>query len=247
MTPNSVNNNSQATDFDESMPAMSLQAFGLLLFAAIAGAFLAILVLPRWLPAMNSSLQGSAPQVFWFLSRSSALVAYVLLWFSMASGLIITNKLARLWPGGPVAFDLHQYTSLLGLAIALFHGLILMGDRYIQFTLAVVFIPFTSAEYRPLWVGLGQVSFYLLAIVGLSFYVRRRITPRIWRLVHSLSFLTYVLALAHGVASGTDSSLGWVSGLYWASGGVLLFFLIYRILVATLKPRPQPVKQASEA
>jgi predicted ferric reductase len=245
MTPNSVNHNSQATDFDESMPAMSLQAFGLLLFAAIAGAFLAILVLPRWLPAMNSSLQGSAPQVFWFLSRSSALVAYVLLWFSMASGLIITNKLARLWPGGPVAFDLHQYTSLLGLAIALFHGLILMGDRYIQFTLAVVFIPFTSAEYRPLWVGLGQVSFYLLAIVSFSFYVRRKITPRVWRLIHYLSFLTYALALVHGIASGTDSTLGWVNSMYWASGGMLLFFFIYRILVITLKPRPQAAKQAS--
>ena len=245
MTSDKVRNNAQSTDFDESMPAMSLQAFGLLLFAAVAGALLAILVLPRWLPAMNSSLQGSAPQVFWFLSRSSALVAYILLWFSMASGLLITNKLARLWPGGPVAFDLHQYTSLLGLAISLFHALILMGDRYIQFTLPVVLIPFTSSEYRPLWVGLGQVSFYLLAIVSLSFYVRRKITPRVWRSIHYVSFLTYALALAHGIASGTDSSLVWVSGMYWISGGMLLFFFIYRILVITLKPRPLAAKQTS--
>lgn len=245
MTSDQVRNNAQSTDFDESMPAMSLQAFGLLLFAAVAGALLAILVLPHWLPAMNSSLQGSAPQVFWFLSRSSALVAYILLWFSMASGLLITNKLARLWPGGPVAFDLHQYTSLLGLAISLFHALILMGDRYIQFTLPVVLIPFTSAEYRPLWVGLGQVSFYLLAIVSLSFYVRRKITPRVWRSIHYVSFLTYALALAHGIASGTDSSLVWVSGMYWISGGMLLFFFIYRILVITLKPRPLAAKQTS--
>jgi predicted ferric reductase len=178
MKPRLMSNDPLTTDFDDSAPAMSLMAFGLLLLSAVAGAALAILVLPDWLPAMNSSLQGSAPQVFWFLSRSSALVAYSLLWLSMALGLLITNKLARLWPGGPVAFDLHQFTSLLGLAIALFHGLILMGDQYIKFDLARVFIPFSNPDYRPLWVGLGQVGFYLLAIVALSFYIRRQITPR---------------------------------------------------------------------
>ena len=162
----------------------------------------------------------------------------------MTSGVLITNKLARLWPGGPVAFDLHQYTSLLGLAIAVFHGLILMGDRYIQFTLPHVLLPFTAVEYRPLWVGFGQVSLYLLAIVSFSFYVRRKITPRVWRLIHYLSYLTFILALAHGIASGTDSSAGWVNAMYWATGGMLLFFSIYRILVVTLKPHPQTAKQA---
>jgi predicted ferric reductase len=245
MKPRLMSNDPLTTDFDDSAPAMSLMAFGLLLLSAVAGAALAILVLPDWLPAMNSSLQGSAPQVFWFLSRSSALVAYSLLWLSMALGLLITNKLARLWPGGPVAFDLHQFTSLLGLAIALFHGLILMGDQYIKFDLARVFIPFSNPDYRPLWVGLGQVGFYLLAIVALSFYIRRQITPRRWRLIHYLSFLTYLLALAHGIFSGTDSSLGWVNSLYWASGGLLLFFLIFRILVSILKPRSQTARQAS--
>ena len=40
----------------------------------------------------------------------------------MALGLGITNKMARLWPGAPAAFALHEYVSLLGLAFAVFHA-----------------------------------------------------------------------------------------------------------------------------
>ena len=233
-----------STDFDDSLPAMPLRTFILLLMAVAGGAYAAILVLPDWLPALSASFEGSAPQVFWFLSRASALVAYGLLWISMALGLLITNKLARLWPGGPVAFDLHQFASLLGLAFAMFHALILMGDHYINYSLVQVLVPFASTDYRPVWVGIGQIGFYLMAIVTLSFYIRRQITPRNWRLIHYLSFLTYIMALAHGVFSGTDSSLTWTNGLYWISGGLLIFLSLYRVLSAAFKPRPQALKQA---
>ena len=110
---------------DEIPPAMSLPAFLGMLLAVSFGSLAAALVLPVIVPGLSASLSGNAPHAFWFLSRTSAIVAYLLLWISMCLGLLITNKLARLWPGGPVAFDLHQYTSLLGVAFALFHGLIL--------------------------------------------------------------------------------------------------------------------------
>jgi predicted ferric reductase len=236
-------NMARQLDLDDAPPAMSFQNFMLLLLAATAGAMVAILVIPIWLPGLSASFGGSAPQAFWFLSRSSAAVAYTLLWLSMASGLMISNKMAWLWPGGPVAFDLHQYTSLLGLALAVFHALILMGDRYIHFGLQQVFVPFSSVEYRPVWVGLGQVAFYMMAVVALSFYVRRRIGNRSWRLIHYLSFVTYLLALGHGIFSGTDSGTAWASYMYWTSGGVFLFLLIYRVLAAMIKLRPATVKQ----
>ncbi|MFM8321221.1 MAG: hypothetical protein ACKOC5_09930, partial [Chloroflexota bacterium] len=145
---------------DAGLPVMSFPSFLLLMAASGAGAALAIAVLPGWLPQLSATFEGSAPQVFWFLSRAGAFTAYALLWLSMALGLLITNKLARVWPGGPLAFDLHQYATLLGLGIGLFHALVLIGDRYIKFSLWTVLAPFSSAAYRPLWVGLGQLAFY---------------------------------------------------------------------------------------
>lgn len=229
-------------ELDTLPPAMSLHAVVLMFLAVIIGALAAAIVLPNWLPGLSTSLLGTEPKAYWYLSRASAMVAFGLIWFSMASGLIITNKLARAWPGGPTAFDLHQFFSLLGLAFALFHALILLGDKYINYTLAQVIVPFTSSGYKPVWVGLGQIGFYLLALVGLSFYVRKRIGHRAWRLIHFLSFAAFALALAHGIFSGTDSKEAWAVSFYWACAAGLLFLTIYRILVSMFQLRKQPKK-----
>jgi predicted ferric reductase len=238
---------SSNVDLDNLPPAMALNTLLLLLLGVIAGAFAAVVTLPTLLPGLTHSLLGDAPKAYWYLSRASAFVAYGLLWFAMLLGVIITNKMARLWPGGPVAFDLHQHASLLGLVFALFHGLILLGDHYIHFTVARVIIPFATVDYRPAWVGLGQIGFYLLALVGLSFYVRRFIGTKLWRLIHFLSFLTYALALTHGIASGTDTKTVWAQNFYWATGGSLLFFIMYRILVSVFRPAPHRVGMPDKA
>jgi predicted ferric reductase len=224
-------------ELDSLPPAMALQTLALTLAAVTVGAFAAVVVLPAWLPGLAASLLGASPKAYWYLSRATALAAYVLVWFSMVLGVTITNKLARVWPGGPAAFDLHQHTSLLGLAFGLFHALILMGDKYIGYSLRQVLIPFASGAYRPVWVGLGQVGFYLLAIVAFSFYVRGRIGTRTWRVIHYISFLVFGLALSHGIWSGTDSNLAWVRWLYWITGGLLLFMTIYRIVGTVFKPQ----------
>lgn len=226
--------------FAELPPAMAPQAVLGMLFAAIIGASGAIIVLPGWLPGLSASLLGAEPQAYWYLSRSSAFVAYILLWLAMIFGLFITNKLARVWPGGPTAFDLHQHASLLGLAFATFHGLILLGDRYVQATLEQILLPFHYTGYEPAWVGLGQLAFYGLAIVGFSYYVKERIGRRTWRLVHFLSFVVFALALAHGVWSGSDSQTDAARVLYWSSGASVLFLTIYRILVSIVRRADSP-------
>lgn len=210
---------------------------GLLALSAAVGALLAV-SLPNLLPGLAASLLGPEPKAYWYLSRSTSFVAYGLLWLAMALGLMMTNKLARLWPGGPLAFDLHEHASLLGLAFGLFHALILLGDRYASYSLAQVLIPFASGGTLAGWVGLGQVGLYLMGVIGLSFYVRPLIGRAGWRLIHSLSFATFGLALLHGVMSGSDTGTPWAQAIYWLSGGSLLFLTIYRVLASVVKRAP---------
>jgi predicted ferric reductase len=159
----------------------------------------------------------------------------------------ITNKLARTWPGAPAAFAIHEYVSLLGLAFTLFHALVLMGDHYIQFTLAQILVPFTTVGYKPLLVGLGQVGFYVWLLVALSFYVRPKIGAKVWRAIHYISFLSFCVALYHGISSGTDTKMLWAQAYYWISGASLIFLLMHRIVVSLSAkfsrpaPRPMPV------
>jgi predicted ferric reductase len=238
-------------DLGES--SINIQFFISLLLAMIVGLLLATLVLPKWLPNMATSLTGSDPKVYWYLSRGTAFISLSLLWLSMALGLGMTNKMARLWPGAPASFAIHEYVSLLGLAFAIFHGLVLLGDHYINFTLTQIIMPFTTTSYRPLWVGLGQIGFYIWVIVAMTFYIRQIIGQKTWRLIHYLSLAIYLLGLVHGLFSGTDSPTHWAQQYYWISGGILLFLFIYRIvatiadkLARTQKPNRPPQSTASQ-
>ena len=232
-------------DFNES--SVNIQSFLLFLFASVMGLLIAVLLLPFVLPNLAFSLSGEGPKAYWYLSRATAFVSLSLLWLSMALGLGITNKMARLWPGMPATFAIHEYVSLLGLAFALFHALVLLGDRYINFTLLQVFVPFSTVDYRPFWVGVGQIGFYIWLIVALSFYIRPVIGQKFWRLLHYLSFAMYFIGIFHAIFSGTDTSMAWAQNYYWFSAGSLLFLFFIRIVSVVIdglfpakKPMPAP-------
>ena len=170
------------------------------------------------------------PNVYLLLSRASAFVAYGLLWLAMALGIAMRNKLTRIWPGGPAAYVLHRYASLSGLMFTLVHVLLLLGHPALGYSIANLLLPFSGSSYRPLSVGLlGKASFYLMGLVGLSFYVRARLGQRLWRLLHYLSFAVFMLALIHGVFAGSDSPTIWARAMYVGSGGILLALTIYRL------------------
>jgi len=225
---------------NEFESSVNIQFFLMVMLAITIGVLTALLLLPTWLPNMTTSLTGESPKIYWYLSRATGFVSLTILWISMALGLGLTNKMARLWPGAPAAFAIHEYVSLLGLTFALFHGLVLLGDHYINFTVAQIFIPFSTSGYRPTWVGIGQIGFYVWLIVALSFYVRSSIGQKTWRVIHYLSFAMYIMGLIHGLFSGTDTASNWAGWYYWISGGSLLFLFIYRIsntITEKLTPR----------
>jgi len=213
-------NNTGEMDFESSL---SIQAFLVFVLAVFFGLVAAAYVLPVWLPGITGSFTGSNPKAFWYLSRGAGFVALGLLWVSMMLGIGITNKLARLWPGIPPTMAIHEYTGLLGLVFAGFHGLILIGDKYSHYLLVQLFMPFGSVQYRPTWVGLGQLGFYAWVIIALTFYIRKAIGKKTWRVIHYASFICYLVALIHGLTSGTDIAALWAQDFYWITGGSLLF------------------------
>jgi predicted ferric reductase len=214
-------------EFDSKVP---LKVALPILFIAAAIPILLVMTFQTWLPAMGQSLFGAQPKAYWDLARSSGIVAYLLMWLSVAFGLIITNRMARVWPGGPTAFDLHQFASLLGLAFAVFHGLILLGDPYIGFTLPQILIPFASVNYKTLWVGLGQLAFYALIPITFSFYVRRQISAGVWRSIHYLSFIAFSMITAHGLLAGSDTTHWMMLSMYGMTSLSVIALTLYRML-----------------
>lgn len=225
-------NNSENNSFTES--AITFQPFVVMLGCVIASLLIAILLLPIGIPNLTFALSGDTPRIYWYLSRSAGFIGLTILWIAMALGLSITSKLARLWPSAPTAYAIHEYASILGLAFTVFHGLVLMGDHFVDFSFPHLILPF-SISYKTLWVGLGQVSFYVWLIVVISFYIRPLIGQKTWRLIHYVNFATYAMGIIHGVYSGTDSNTKWAYWYYLISGTSLLVLLAYRIYDAVLK------------
>ncbi len=229
----------------EVLPDRSALSFGSLISFVLAvgvGTLAAVILIPTWVPNLLQTLEGTDPKAYWYLARGAGFISIGLLWISMALGLLITNKIARNWPGSAAAFAIHEYVSLLGMAFAIFHALILLGDHYIKYTVAQILMPFGSVNYHPAWVGLGQIGFYVWSIVSLSFYIRKQIGPKVWHLIHFASFFTFAIAILHGIGAGTDASLPWVHNYYWFLAVSLVFLTIYRIL-ADRFPEKRPVRQ----
>lgn len=213
-------------ELDSRKPLMSLLSITVVFAATLGGTLVAVFILPP----LTQLLLGPNVNAAWDLTRVTGMIAYVLIWLSVVLGLLITNRMAQVWPGGPAAFDLHQFTSLLGLAFALFHAVVLLGDHYIQYSLLQIMLPFASVNYQPIWVGLGQIAFYLLIPVTLSFYARRSLGPKVWRLIHFGSFISFAFITIHGLLAGSDiTNLGMLL-TYAMTGLSVVFLTIYRMV-----------------
>ena len=167
----------------------------------------------------------------WVVERLFAFLAYGAVTGSVIYGLLLSTKILDAIAHRPITFTLHQDLASFGVAFAAIHGMLLALDKSVPFDLAQIAVP-GLAPYAPIWVGVGQVSFYLMAAVIASFYVRRRIGQRAWRLLHYLTFFIFVGATAHGLGAGTDSGAAWAWWLYVGSTVAVAFLFGYRIVVS---------------
>jgi sulfoxide reductase heme-binding subunit YedZ len=205
--------------------------FGLILIVAVvamnpAGQSLRSFL--RWLFAADSV------QIWWYVTRASGIIAYLLLWLSTVLGLAVTSKYLDGMLDRLFAYDFHEFISLLAVVFTLVHVLVLTLDRYLPYSLSQILVPFVS-PYRPFWVGVGVISFYIILLVTITFYLRKKIGMHSFRLIHYLSLLGYIGVTLHGYYSGTDTALVSMQSLYKVSGLVVLFLTIYWLVLLGLQ------------
>ncbi len=177
---------------------------------------------------------------YWYLSRTAGVVAYLLLWGSVAWGLLLSSRIGKGRLKPPALLDAHQFLSSLAVGFALFHGLILMGDQYLSFPLTAVLVPF-AGTYKPALVAAGQIGLWLALLLVVSFYVRKRMGQKRWRTLHYVSFIGFWAVFLHSVFIGSESGQPWLLVTYAATAGSVLFLTFYRVLAAGQKGRKPAV------
>jgi sulfoxide reductase heme-binding subunit YedZ len=173
---------------------------------------------------------------WWLASRASGLVALVLVTVSVALGLTMAGRLSKKPGANRVLSAIHEQTAVIGLIAIAVHGLTLLGDPFLSPGVGGISIPFVI-DYRPLWTGIGIVAGWLAAVLGLSFYFRKRFGPRLWRKAHRATIVVYVLGVVHTLGAGTDATSPWLLyPLALASAWIAVLF-VARVATAIRKGR----------
>ena len=162
----------------------------------------------------------NASGLTWEIARAGGFMAYGLLTASVAIGIVVSLKWRSPRWTRFITTELHRFVTLLALVFTALHTLMVAIDPFIRFTPVEVMVPFLS-HYRPLWIALGIVGAYLLIAVYLSEWVRPHVGYAWWRRFHYMSFVAFVLALVHGLGTGSDSRTPWAIGVYAASVGLV--------------------------
>lgn len=144
-------------------------------------------------------------QIWWYVSRSTGMVAALLLLASLVLGMLMTTRLLRSVDRPAWLLAMHRWTSSLALIATAGHVAALIADGYVDFGAAEVLVPFAS-EWKSTAVALGVVSMYLLVIVHVSSSMMKKIPRKAWRVIHMASYASAWLAVIHAGMAGTDTS-----------------------------------------
>jgi len=166
---------------------------------------------------------------WWLASRASGLLALVLVTISVGLGLAMAGKVMRRPGLSRKLMAIHEQTALAGLIAIAVHGITLLGDPWLHPGVAGVTVPFTMG-FRTAFTGLGVLGGYLAALLGLSYYVRRRIGPKLWRKAHRATVVVYALGLVHAVGAGTDASTPWFRWWVLLTAPPIGGLFVYRVL-----------------
>jgi sulfoxide reductase heme-binding subunit YedZ len=186
--------------------------------------------------------------IWWLASRASGTVALLLVTASVLIGLLMASGLLRKPGLKKRLVATHEHTALIAMVLIAVHGITLLGDRTLNPGPVGILVPF-QAGYRPAYVAIGIVSGYLIAALGLSFYVRRKIGGKRWRQMHRFTVAAYVLGVAHAIGAGSDASTRVVRFAVVASvlPAAALFVIRNRPRASTTARRAQARREATGA
>ena len=193
------------------------------------------IVLFALIPAAAQAADGSTSPTLdfriWEMIRASGIIAYVLLSVSVFVGIGVRVRaldwlMKRSW-----VLEGHQTLSVLALVFTGAHIGFTLLNRHVPFTVFQVLVPF-SGGWRPVAIALGIVGFWLLVLLTISSWLRPVVGQKAWRAIHYSGFACWVMALGHGVFSGTDTGAAWAQWMYLITAALVILLIAFRVLTA---------------
>jgi DMSO/TMAO reductase YedYZ heme-binding membrane subunit len=151
--------------------------------------------------------------ILWQLTRSTALVALVLLTVVLVLGVLAGSGSA---PRRVIVQSVHRGLSVLAVSLVGAHVATVLIDPHVDVTAVDLVVPFGSSFER-LATGLGTVAFDLLLMVAVTSAFRLRLGGRTWRAMHGVAYALWPVATLHAIGAGTDERATRILGLCCAA------------------------------
>jgi len=183
----------------------------------------------------------------WYFGRASGFIAFILLWLSIFFGLSIRNPWLRKIIKPLVRLDIHIFFSIFAFLWVIAHSMVFMFDHFLHFSFWDTYIPFVSDSPYVYTndLALGIFGLYAMIIITISALLRRYIPYKIFRSVHFLNVLVYILAFFHAVAIGSDMTPAVVT-LFYVFSSILAFLWIQTLIVMLRTFRNQRLSKEKE-
>jgi sulfoxide reductase heme-binding subunit YedZ len=168
------------------------------------------------------------PSWYWYATRGLGASTLVFLTATVVLGILSATRWSGEATPGFVAVDLHRNISLLAMLLLLAHIVTTVLDPFAHISIRDVIIPI-GAEYRPVWLGLGVASFWILVALAATSLLRDRVGQRTWRLIHWAAYASWPLALIHGLGTGSDARAPWMDALVVSCSAAVVLAIADRL------------------
>jgi methionine sulfoxide reductase heme-binding subunit len=185
------------------------------------------------------------PQFWWYLTRASGIVAWLMLTASVIWGIVLSTKAFPEQRRPAWLLDLHRWLGGLTVAFVAIHLGGLVADNFVHFGLADLLVPFASS-WKPIPVAIGIVAMWLLVAVEGTSLMIKKLPRRYWRWIHLSSYAVFLLASFHAAFAGTDRANGLYQITAVASIVAVAWSTIYRVTHRKRPPvRREPARRPS--
>lgn len=186
----------------------------------------------------------------WYLTRITGLIAYVLFFVTICIGII--RKFNVRWA---FLIKYHKSTAIWAFIFASWHFITVIFDNY-KWGFQLNLLAFLGLNFSDQWntlVSLGVIAFFIFIIVIATSIGKNisRLGFKLWKRIHYLSYIGFILIQIHSMLLGTDfkymsySFIIWWTSILMFSTVVVLFLI--RVFIGTKKKYfPKQIKPIVE-
>jgi predicted ferric reductase len=171
-----------------------------------------------------------------YLTRSSGIIATVLIVLALAWGLLFSARATGNRRRPNWWLDLHNYLGGLSFVFVIVHIVAAYKDELTGIDLQQIFVPMTAEgwEWGITW---GVLAMYAFAAVVFTSWPKKRFSRRSWLIVHLVSIPATFITAAHAWMVGSERHYLWFPALLALLTGICVYPAVLRLASIVEKRR----------